>query len=98
MSNSKAFVTEVNTFRQVASFATIRRPYRSFREEHKFWKEGRHLTALLRGQITLEYYQPIVETMDCDLLEKPHFITRHFSFISLEKNNPIFGYIVKSIR
>jgi len=71
---------------------------RGLKEMYKFWKSGKDMSPLLIGKTTLEFYGTIKELMERGILNKPKYITSVFENPKHEMNNPIYGFVMDSIK
>jgi len=71
---------------------------RGLKEMYKFWKTGKDLSPLLIGKTTLEFYGTIKELLERGILKQPEFITSVFKNPKDSENNPIFTFVLDSIK
>ncbi|MFK7756893.1 MAG: flavohemoglobin expression-modulating QEGLA motif protein [Flavobacteriales bacterium] len=68
------------------------------KEVYKFWKDGNDLAPLLIGKTSFDFYGTIVELMDRGILKHPKHITSVFEKPQHAKNNPIYNFVLDSIK
>jgi len=71
---------------------------RGLKEMYKFWKSGADLAPLLIGKTSLEFYGTIRELIERGILKQPEFITSVFKNPEDSKNNPIYTFVLDSIK
>lgn len=71
---------------------------KGLKEIYKFWKNGNDLTPLLIGKTSFDFYGTIVELMERGILHKPKYITTVFEDPKHDQNNPIYNFVLDSIK
>jgi len=71
---------------------------RGLKEMYKFWKTGKDLGPLLIGKTSLEFYGTINELLERGILKKPEHITSVFAKPKHDLNNPIYDFVLDSIK
>ena len=63
---------------------------KGFSELLKFWQDRNDLVPLLVGKTSTEFYNIIVEMIERNIIEKPHYISQSFENPQTELNNQLF--------
>jgi uncharacterized protein (TIGR02421 family) len=69
-----------------------------FREVVTLWKSGADLSPLLIGKTSMAHYESLSELIQRGVLDAPTYRTMPIMIPQIEKNDPIFEYIVKGIQ
>ena len=69
-----------------------------FREVVTLWKSGADLSPLLIGKTSMAHYESLSELIQRGVLDAPTYRTMPIMVPQVEKNDPIFEYIVKGIQ
>ena len=71
---------------------------KGLKEIYKFWKTGSDLSPLLIGKTSFDFYGTITEMLDRGILKSPKHITSVFKNPKHHLNNPIYNFILDSIK
>ncbi len=71
---------------------------RGFRKVLRMWRRGEDLSPLLIGKCSLEWQEWLQEMIERELLIAPLHRPKAFEQPRLDRNNPVYDYIVKGIR
>lgn len=71
---------------------------RGFRKVLRMWRRGEDLSPLLIGKCSLEWEEVLREMIERELLLPPRHMPMAFVAPSLDRNDPIYDYIVTGIR
>ena len=71
---------------------------RGFRKVLRMWRRGEDLSPLLIGKCSLEWEEVLREMIERELLVPPRHFPAAFSAPMLDRNDPIYDYIVTGIR
>ena len=63
-----------------------------------FWQDANDLVSLMVNKTSTGFYNTIVEIIDCNIVEKPQYITQIFENPQTELNNHLFDYILRSLK
>ncbi len=64
----------------------------------RFWEEQHDLGPLLTGKTALAYYPTLVEMLERELITPPHYVTNSFIHPAIDKNDPLFTYLLSGLR
>ena len=71
---------------------------RGFRKVLRMWRRGEDLSALLIGKCSIEWEEVLREMVERELLLPPRYFPVAFEEPLLDRNDPIYDYIVTGIR
>ena len=63
-----------------------------------FWQDANDLVPLVVSKTSTGFYNKIVEMIDCNIVEKPQYITQSFENPQTELNNQLFDHILRSLK
>ena len=85
------------------SFNAFRKNFQRYKERGisellNFWQDANDLVSLMVSKISTGFYNKTVEIIDCNIVEKPQYITHSFENPQTELNNQLFDYILISLK
>jgi len=69
-----------------------------FAQVFDFWKAKKDIAPLMIGKTSLEFYNTIHEMIGREMIAAPSYMPKSFVNPKIEKNNPIYQYILSGIK
>lgn len=71
---------------------------RGFVKILRFWEKHHDLGPLLVGKTSIEFYHTINELIQREMIQSPIYIPKSFEKDEMDKNNPIYNYILSGLK
>jgi len=71
---------------------------RGFVRVLRFWEKHHDIRPLLVGKTSIEFYHTINELIQREMIAGPRYITKSFEKDEMDKNNPIYNYILSGLK